>query len=99
MWLQPAPPKQFRERLGQEGHDTGEGYEIAPVSDILGIAEAEAVEWVYPRLRPQPIGTFRQPVDVPTFASRISLQALPGFCDALSKRRPSFTDAPEARVP
>jgi pimeloyl-ACP methyl ester carboxylesterase len=62
---------QFREKLEQEAKEKGDGYKIMPIVDILGITDAADLEWVRARLRPQPIGTFRQPVDAPTFASRI----------------------------
>jgi pimeloyl-ACP methyl ester carboxylesterase len=62
---------QFREKLEQDARNNGDGYKIAPIVDILGITDAKDLEWVRARLRPQPIGTFSQPVDAPTFASRI----------------------------
>lgn len=62
---------QFRDKLEREARENGDGYKIMPMVDILGITDAADLEWVRARLRPQPIGTFRQPVDAPTFASRI----------------------------
>jgi len=62
---------QFREKLEEEAREKGDGYKIMPLVDILGINNSDDLEWVRARLRPQPIGTFRQPVDAPTFASRI----------------------------
>jgi pimeloyl-ACP methyl ester carboxylesterase len=62
---------QFREKLEQEAAERGDGFKIMPMVDILGIADAHDLEWVRSRLRPHPIGTFRQPVNAPTFASRV----------------------------
>jgi pimeloyl-ACP methyl ester carboxylesterase len=62
---------QFRERLEREAKEKGDGYKIAPIVDILGIDDAEDLEWVRTRLRPHPMGTFSRPVDAPAFASRI----------------------------
>jgi pimeloyl-ACP methyl ester carboxylesterase len=62
---------QFREKLEQEATKKGDGFKIMPMVDILGITDAQDLEWVRARLRPQPIGTFRQPVDAPAFASNI----------------------------
>jgi pimeloyl-ACP methyl ester carboxylesterase len=62
---------QFREKLEEEARQKGDGYKIMPMVDILGITGAEDLEWVRARLRPHPIGTFRQPVEAPTFASSI----------------------------
>jgi pimeloyl-ACP methyl ester carboxylesterase len=62
---------QFREKREQEAKQTGDGYKIAPMIDILGITDAKDLAWVRARLRPQPIETFRQPVDAPAFAARV----------------------------
>jgi pimeloyl-ACP methyl ester carboxylesterase len=62
---------QFREKLEEDARQNGDGYKITPLVDILGITDSDDLEWVRARLRPQPIGTFRQPVNAPTFASRI----------------------------
>jgi pimeloyl-ACP methyl ester carboxylesterase len=62
---------QFRERLEKEAKEKGDGYKIAPIVDILGIQDANDLEWARARLRPHPIGTFRQPVDASTFAAKI----------------------------
>ena len=62
---------QFREKTEYDAKVNGDGYKITPIIDILGITDAETLEWVRARLRPQPIGTFSQPVDAPTFAPRI----------------------------
>jgi pimeloyl-ACP methyl ester carboxylesterase len=60
---------QFRERLEQDAAANGGGF--APIAGILGITDTNDLEWVSARLRPQPIGTFRQPVDAPAFAARL----------------------------
>jgi pimeloyl-ACP methyl ester carboxylesterase len=62
---------QFREKLEQEAKTKGDGYKIAPMVEILGITDAADLEWVSTRLRPFPIGAFRQAVDAPTYAWRI----------------------------
>jgi pimeloyl-ACP methyl ester carboxylesterase len=62
---------QFREKLEQEAKTTGDGYKIAPMIEILGITDAADLEWVRARLRPFPIGAFRQPVNAPTYAWQI----------------------------
>jgi len=62
---------QFREKLEAEAKQKGDGYKIEPLVGILGITDPDDLEWVRARLRPHPIGTFRQPVDAPTFASHI----------------------------
>ncbi len=62
---------QFREKLEHEAKTTGDGYKIAPIVEIFGITDTQDIEWVGARLRPFPIGAFRQPVDAPTFAWRI----------------------------
>ena len=62
---------QFRERLENEAKEKGDGFKIAPIVDILGIEDAKDLEWARTRLRPHPIGTFRQPVDAPAVAAKI----------------------------
>jgi pimeloyl-ACP methyl ester carboxylesterase len=62
---------QFREKTEQEAKNHGDGYKVAPIVDILGITDAEDLEWVRARLRPMPIGVLRQPVEAPTFAPQI----------------------------
>jgi pimeloyl-ACP methyl ester carboxylesterase len=62
---------QFREKLEQDARDNGDGYKVAPIVDILGITDVVDLEWVRARLRPLPIGVFRQPVEAPTFAWQI----------------------------
>ena len=62
---------QFREKLEKEALQKGDGYKIMPMADILGITDTADLEWVRARLRPHPIGTFRQAVEAPKFASRI----------------------------
>lgn len=63
---------QFREKVEQDAKNNGDGYKVAPIESILGITDAEDLEWVRARLRPLPIGVFRQPVEAPTFASEIA---------------------------
>jgi pimeloyl-ACP methyl ester carboxylesterase len=62
---------EFRSKLERQANEKGDGYKIAPIVDMLGITNAEDLAWVRPRLRPQPIATFSQSVDAPSFASRI----------------------------
>jgi pimeloyl-ACP methyl ester carboxylesterase len=62
---------EFRERLERDAQNNGDGYKIAPIVDILGITDAKDLEWVRARLRPSPIGVFRQPVEATTFAWKI----------------------------
>jgi pimeloyl-ACP methyl ester carboxylesterase len=62
---------QFREKLEEDAKNNGDGYKVAPIVGILGITDAEDLEWVRARLRPLPIGVFRQPVEAPTFAWQI----------------------------
>jgi pimeloyl-ACP methyl ester carboxylesterase len=62
---------QFREKVEREAADKGDRFKIMPMVDILGITDARDLEWVRARLRPQPIATFQQPVDAPTFAQGI----------------------------
>ena len=62
---------QFREKLELDARNNGDGYKVAPIVDILGITDAEDLEWVRARLRPLPIGVFRQPVHAPIFAGQI----------------------------
>jgi pimeloyl-ACP methyl ester carboxylesterase len=62
---------EFRERLEHDAKNNGEGYKVAPIMEILGITDAEDLEWVRERLCPSPIGVFRQPVEAPTFAWQI----------------------------
>jgi pimeloyl-ACP methyl ester carboxylesterase len=62
---------QFREKLEEDAKNNGDGYKVAPIVGILGITDAEDLEWVRERLRPLPIGVFRQPVEAPTFAWQI----------------------------
>jgi pimeloyl-ACP methyl ester carboxylesterase len=56
---------QFRERLEAGAAQHGEGYKVPPVREIIGVTDATDLEWLLPRLRPQPIETFRQPVQIP----------------------------------
>jgi len=62
---------QFREKLEQDAKINGDGYKVAPIVEILGITDQKDLEWVGARLRPLPIGVFRQPVEAPTFARQI----------------------------
>jgi len=62
---------QFREKLERDAKDNGDGYKVTPILDILGITDAQDLEWVRARLRPIPIGVFRQPVNAPHFTSQI----------------------------
>jgi pimeloyl-ACP methyl ester carboxylesterase len=62
---------QFRERFEQDARDNGDGYKVAALVNILGITDVADLEWVRARLRPLPIGVFRQPVEAPTFARQI----------------------------
>ena len=66
-----SSPPEFRERLEHDAKNNGEGYKAAPIMEILGITDAEDLEWVRERLCPSPIGVFRQPVEAPTFAWQI----------------------------
>ena len=59
-------------KLEHDAKNNGDGYKVAPIVDILGITDAEDLEWVRARLRPLPIGALRQPVEAPTFARQIS---------------------------
>ena len=54
----------FRERLEKEARESGDGFTFSPMSpDAMGITDSADAQWVRIRLTPQPIGTFRQPVD------------------------------------
>jgi pimeloyl-ACP methyl ester carboxylesterase len=60
---------QFRERMERETRESGEGYKVAPRADIFGITDDADRQWVEARLRPIPIGCFREPLAAPTRAA------------------------------
>lgn len=58
-------PEEIRERMQRKAHETGNGWRIPP-SDLegLGVEDPAALEWLTPRLVPQPLGTYNQPADL-----------------------------------
>jgi pimeloyl-ACP methyl ester carboxylesterase len=54
--------QQFRQRLEAAAAEHGDGYKAPAILEILGVSDAADLEWLRPRLRPQPIESFRQPV-------------------------------------
>ena len=56
---------QFRKRVEDDAAANGDGYKVAPMLEILGVSDADDLAWIRPRLRPQPIGTFTEPVQAP----------------------------------
>jgi pimeloyl-ACP methyl ester carboxylesterase len=63
--------EQFRQRIEAAAAEHGDGYKVPPFLEILGVSDAADLEWLRPRLRPQPIASFNQPAEAPTAAKPI----------------------------
>jgi len=55
----------FRQRLEAAAASHGDGYKIPPMPEILGVTDADDLAWLRPRLRPQPLASFSEPVQTP----------------------------------
>lgn len=80
----------FQERLENEAKEAGDGFKFFPMSPgAMGITDPADAEWVGSRLVPQPIGTFRQPVEAnertPTIPATYILCTQFGFHDTAAK--------------
>jgi pimeloyl-ACP methyl ester carboxylesterase len=56
---------QFRQRIEAAAAAHGDGYKVPPIPEILGVSDAADLQWLQPRLRPQPIASFSQPAEAP----------------------------------
>ena len=57
--------QQFRQRIEAAATEHGDGYKVPPILEILGVSDSADLEWLRPRLRPQPIASFSQPAEGP----------------------------------
>jgi pimeloyl-ACP methyl ester carboxylesterase len=83
--------QQFQQRLLAAAAEHGDGYKVPPNLEMLGVTDDADLDWMRPRLRPQPIASFSQPAEVSSAGALIPRSYILctkfGFKDTAAKCR------------